>query len=208
MLVASLAAPLAGCGASSADLLTVAATVASAVLVQQAGRAGSTGAPTGSGLPPITLPGSGTATTTPTTTLPTSGSAAASGPADAQLAKALAAANVARTAAGARPLTWSQPLANVALRHSQDMADHDYFDHKNPSGQSPFDRMKLAGITYGSAAENIAQNYSDSGDEVIQQWLNSPGHRANMLSTAFAKMGLGVVTAADGAKYWTQTFTD
>lgn len=203
-----LATTLTGCGGNQGEILTVAAAVASAVLAGQAARSGSTsGAPPTTGMPTISLPGIPTAT--PTGADPTVlAGGVPSGPADAQLQKALAAANVARAAAGAKPLVWSQPLAVLALRHSQDMADHDFFDHTNPAGQSPFDRMKAGGIKYGAAAENIAINFSDSGDEVIQQWLDSPGHRENLLTPGYGKMGLGVVKDAEGQRLWTQTFTD
>jgi uncharacterized protein YkwD len=80
---------------------------------------------------------------------------------------------------GLAPLEWNTALGNVALAHSQDMRDRDFFDHTNPDGDSPFDRMAAAGISYRRAGENIAYGYR-TGEAVFTGWINSDGHRANI----------------------------
>lgn len=94
------------------------------------------------------------------------------------------------------------PLINVAKNHSQDMHDRNFFSHDNPDGLSPFDRMKNAGISYSSAAENIAQGYS-TADAVLTGWLNSSGHKTNIENCNYTHHGIGHVT--DG-NYWTHVF--
>ena len=93
-------------------------------------------------------------------------------------------------------------LSRYAAVKSQDMHDNGYFSHTSPTYGSPFDMMKSFGITYNYAGENIAMGYS-SPDAVVTAWMNSAGHRANILSANFTAMGLGYV--ADGG-YWTQWF--
>ncbi len=105
-------------------------------------------------------------------------------------------------------LTLDTKLNAVALAHSEDMAKNKYFSHTNLKGQSPFDRMKSAGISYRTAAENIAVGQK-SPEQVVQSWMNSEGHRKNILNGSFNKMGLGYVKAQGGyGTYWTQVFTD
>ncbi|HEX2952516.1 MAG TPA: CAP domain-containing protein, partial [Bacillota bacterium] len=87
--------------------------------------------------------------------------------------------NAERTKAGLAPLTIDQRLVETARTKSQDMIDYGYFDHQSPDLGSPFDQMNRAGITYQSAGENIAGN--DSAAAAMTDWMNSPGHRANIL---------------------------
>jgi len=100
------------------------------------------------------------------------------------------------------PLAVSTELRCAARVHTQDMAARGYFDHDNPEGESPFDRMERAGYVYAAAGENIAQGYPTPA-AVVQGWLESPGHCANIRSPDFAETGLGFVR--DGL-LWTQTF--
>lgn len=111
-----------------------------------------------------------------------------------------------RAANGLPPLTLSAELSQVAAAHSQDMIDRHYFSHNDPDGKTPFDRMRDAGISFGYAGENIAINRSVSAAE--QAFMNSPGHRANILSPNFHKVGLGVRWDNNGNVYVTQEFTD
>ena len=108
--------------------------------------------------------------------------------------------NTYRAENGLEPLTISAELSVKARIKSQDMRDNNYFDHNSPTYGSPFDLMKSLGITYRTAGENIAMGYT-SPEAVVSAWMNSPGHRANILSTSYTNMGIGFV---DG--YWTQWF--
>lgn len=106
-----------------------------------------------------------------------------------------------RAAYGLPALTLSVQLSDGARIKSQDMRDNNYFDHNSPTYGSPFDMMKSLGITYSAAGENIAMGYS-TVESVVNAWMNSTGHRANILSENYTNIGVGYV---DG--YWTQWFT-
>ncbi len=110
--------------------------------------------------------------------------------------------NVERTKAGLAPLKIYDPLMAVAKQKSQDMASKNYFSHTSPTYGSPFDQMKAAGISYKAAGENIAQGQR-SPEEVVQAWMNSEGHRANILNGSFTHIGVGYV---ENGNYWTQQF--
>ncbi|MGI6150611.1 MAG: CAP domain-containing protein [Christensenellales bacterium] len=110
--------------------------------------------------------------------------------------------NQQRAAYGLAPLTLNSELSNVARAKSQDMHDKRYFSHTSPTYGSPFDMLKAFGISYRTAGENIAHGYSTPA-AVVDAWMNSPGHRANILNGSYTKIGVGYV--ADG-HYWTQLF--
>ncbi len=93
-------------------------------------------------------------------------------------------------------------LSRVARYKSQDMHDKHYFSHQSPTYGSPFDMMKSFNISYRTAGENIAKGYT-TPQAVVDAWMNSPGHRANILNASFTEIGVGYV--ADG-HYWTQMF--
>lgn len=114
--------------------------------------------------------------------------------------------NEERTKAGLKPLTYSAELSKVARTKSQDMADKNYFSHTSPTYGDPFAMMKSFGISYRTAGENIAKGYS-SAASVMNGWMNSEGHRANILNGSFGKIGVGYVVK-NGTTYWTQMFTD
>ena len=107
-----------------------------------------------------------------------------------------------RAANGLSALKLDDTLSRYAAVKSQEMHDNGYFSQTSATYASPFDMMKSFGITYNYAGENIAMGYS-SPDAVVTAWMNSAGHRANILSANFTTMGLGYV--ADGG-YWTQWF--
>lgn len=114
--------------------------------------------------------------------------------------------NEERAKYGLKPLEWDNALANVARAHSNDMANRGFFAHNNPDGETPFDRINAAGINYRSAGENIAAGQK-SPQEVVNAWMNSEGHRANILNSSYTKLGVGFVTTNNGYKtYWTQNF--
>ncbi len=110
--------------------------------------------------------------------------------------------NEARAENGLSALKPNWELSRVARYKSQDMKDNGYFSHTSPTYGSPFSMMKNFGISYRSAGENIAMGQR-TPEAVVNAWMNSSGHRANILSPSFTEIGVGYV--ADG-KYWTQMF--
>lgn len=114
--------------------------------------------------------------------------------------------NEERKKEGLAPFTHSLELSKVARAKSQDMADNNYFSHTSPTYGDPFAMMKSFGIKYRTAGENIAKGYN-SAESVVKDWMNSSGHRANILNPSFTKIGVGYVNT-NGTTYWTQQFTD
>lgn len=110
--------------------------------------------------------------------------------------------NEIRVKNGLSPLTQDWQLSRVARYKSQDMRDRGYFSHTSPTYGSPFNMMKSFGITYKTAGENIAKGYG-SPKAVVDGWMNSPGHRANILNKSFTHIGVGYVASGN---YWTQMF--
>ncbi len=110
--------------------------------------------------------------------------------------------NEIRVKNGLSALTADWELSRVARFKSQDMKDNNYFSHTSPVYGSPFQMIKNFGISYRAAAENIAKGQA-TPEAVVNAWMNSSGHRANILNGSYNKIGVGYV--ADG-KYWTQMF--
>ncbi|MDS9471229.1 CAP domain-containing protein [Sporosarcina pasteurii] len=110
--------------------------------------------------------------------------------------------NAERQKAGLAPLQIDQKLMDSARAKSKDMSVNRYFSHTSPTYGSPFDQMKSFGVTYRSAAENIAMGQR-SAQEVVKAWMESPGHRQNILTPNFTHIGIGY--DANG-NYWTQQF--
>lgn len=110
--------------------------------------------------------------------------------------------NQERAKSGLPALQVDTTLSKVAREKSLDMQRNNYFSHTSPTYGSPFDMMKKFGITYKAAGENIAKGQR-SPEEVVNAWMNSEGHRKNILSSNFTHIGVGHV--ADG-NYWTQQF--
>ncbi len=110
--------------------------------------------------------------------------------------------NAERAKEGLPALKEEWELSRVAKYKSQDMHDKKYFDHTSPTYGTPFTMMKNFGITYKSAGENIAMGQR-SAEEVVKAWMNSSGHRANILNKNYTHIGVGYVK--DG-NYWTQMF--
>jgi len=110
--------------------------------------------------------------------------------------------NEIRAENGLQPLKMNWELARVARYKSQDMVDNSYFSHNSPTYGSPYDMMRAFGITYRTAGENIAYGYR-TPQAVVDAWMNSAGHRANILNATYTQIGVGYV--ADG-HYWTQMF--
>ena len=110
--------------------------------------------------------------------------------------------NAERASYGLPALSIRADLCQYARVKSQDMHDSGYFSHTSPNYGSPFDMMKSFDITYSHAGENIAMGYS-TPEAVVSAWMNSEGHRANILSASYTELGVGYVA---GGGYWTQWF--
>ncbi len=140
-----------------------------------------------------------TAPTTPATpTTPTAGTGSVS----ALERQVVTLVNQKRAAAGLKSLTLNATLSNGARMKSQDMQKSRYFSHTSPNYGSPFDMMRSLGISYRSAGENIAMGYS-SAEAVVNAWMNSPSHRANIMNASYTQIGVGYVS---NGGYWTQWF--
>lgn len=113
--------------------------------------------------------------------------------------------NIERTKNGLQALTTNWQLARVARYKSQDMIDKNYFSHTSPTYGSPFNMMENFGLRFSAAGENIAYGQR-TPQEVVNAWMNSPGHRANILSPAYTQTGVGAAKKANGTLYWTQMF--
>ncbi|HOP79105.1 MAG TPA: CvpA family protein [Armatimonadota bacterium] len=109
-----------------------------------------------------------------------------------------------RTSRGLRPLEPDPELQEVARMHSRDMFAKGYFSHVNLDGESPFDRMNNAGITYGVAGENLA--LAPTVDIAHSGLMRSPGHRANILSPEFRSVGIGAIQSSIHGIMFTQNF--
>ncbi|WP_445683180.1 CAP domain-containing protein [Solibacillus sp. FSL K6-1523] len=121
---------------------------------------------------------------------------------DAIEAKVVELTNVERAKSGLKPLQIDRPLMASAREKSQDMKINNYFSHTSPTWGSPFDQLKKRGISYSSAGENIAKG-QQTAEKVVEGWMNSAGHRANILDGNYTHIGVGYVK--DG-NIWTQQF--
>jgi uncharacterized protein YkwD len=109
-----------------------------------------------------------------------------------------------RSFAPAPPVTLSGTLASVALGHASDMAAHDYFEHEDLAGHSPADRVRAVGYRENLVGENIAYG-PKTAEEVVQGWLDSPGHCENIMDPRFAEMGIAFASSpAKRGIYWVQ----
>lgn len=105
------------------------------------------------------------------------------------------------------PLKWDNTLAKLAEDYCLDMINRDFFSHNTPDGKTLFDRMAENNIKYSVAGENIAYGQS-SPEEVVKQWLNSPGHRKNILNPYFKYLGVGIKRGGRYGIYWVQEFAN
>ena len=124
-------------------------------------------------------------------------------------AEVLRLVNAQRSVHGCGALASNAVLLAVARAHSADMATKGYFDHTSPDGRSPFDRMRAAGYRGNLMGENIAAGQRTAA-AVMTAWMNSPGHRANILNCGYKVIGIGVATRSSSPYgiYWTQDFGD
>ncbi|MFI8370856.1 CAP domain-containing protein [Streptomyces sp. NPDC085466] len=157
--------------------------------------------PEPSKLPATTKPAATTEAPAEETTAAAAGSTADR--ADAAEAEVLRLVNVERAKVGCAPVQPSDSLARLAGNLSADMANRGFFDHTDPDGATPWDRARAAGIT-NLGAENIARGQVDATAAMVS-WMNSDGHRANILNCDLTTLGVGV-HFADGGPWWTQDF--
>ena len=114
--------------------------------------------------------------------------------------------NAERAAVGAAALQLCGRLTTAAQAHSADQAAHNLMTHTGSNGSTFDQRIEAAGyLNWNALAENVAAGYT-SVDAVMTGWMNSPGHRTNLLSTSYVHVGVGQATSASGVIYWTQDF--
>ncbi|MGM0837533.1 MAG: SafA/ExsA family spore coat assembly protein [Bacillota bacterium] len=113
--------------------------------------------------------------------------------------------NQERSKHGLKPMKLNWELSRVARYKSQDMIDKNYFSHTSPTYGSPFTMMKNFGISYRAAGENIAAGQK-TPQEVMNAWMNSEGHRKNILSSQYTEIGVGYAKGGSYGHYWTQMF--
>ncbi|WP_369251607.1 CAP domain-containing protein [Streptomyces sp. R41] len=117
----------------------------------------------------------------------------------------IALTNAERTTAGLPPLSGDLLLTTAAQAHSADMVARAFYSHTSPDGSRPWDRAAAAGSTRRTIGENIACGQR-SPAEVVRGWMNSPGHRANILKPDFTHIGIGLAGGGKAGTYWTQLF--
>lgn len=169
--------------------------------------------------PVVTQPAAKPATTTPVAAKPATQTAAPSTPtttpsnttvSSSNLSyeqKVAELVNIERQKAGLSALTFDQSVSNVARTKSKDMAANNYFAHQSPTYGSAGDMLTKFGIRWSAWGENIASGQR-TPEAVVTAWMNSAGHRANILSTNFSKIGVGYAVNSNGTPYWTQIFTN
>lgn len=113
--------------------------------------------------------------------------------------------NAERAKVGLAPLKTNWELSRVARYKSQDMINKGYFDHMSPTYGSPFNMMENFGIKFSAAGENIAMG-QQTPQAVMNAWMNSSGHRSNILSRTYTHIGVGLAKNSRGTCYWTQEF--
>lgn len=113
--------------------------------------------------------------------------------------------NKERASNGLQSLASDSQLAKLAQMKAEDMAKNGYFSHTSPTYGSAFDMMKTYGVSYKTAGENIAKGQK-TAQSVMNGWMNSSGHRANILKSDYTKIGVGYAKASDGTTCWVQIF--
>lgn len=113
--------------------------------------------------------------------------------------------NAERQKAGLSPLKLSSKLTDIANVKAKDMAVKGYFSHESPTYGSPFDMLKQFGVSYSAAGENIAAGQK-TAEEVMNSWMNSSGHKANILSKNYTELGVGFYRGGEYGTEWVQLF--
>lgn len=112
--------------------------------------------------------------------------------------------NAERAKAGEKPLKASAECTRLARMKSKDMVDNNYFSHQSPTYGSPFDMLKANNVSYMYAGENIAMN--QNADAAFKAWMNSEGHKKNILNPNFTELGVGIAPKGNGSYIYTQIF--
>lgn len=111
---------------------------------------------------------------------------------------------------GLKPLTFDGKAYRAARAHSADMAKRDYFNHNSPDGKSVTDRLRKTGLVFRNVTwgENIACNYNYPNplEQTVKGWMNSPGHRKNILNPRYQYGAIGIAQDKEGKYYYTQVF--
>ncbi|MDF2591659.1 MAG: SCP-like extracellular [Clostridia bacterium] len=149
---------------------------------------------TGTTTTPAKPAGAPTGTSTPTGT----------GTLSSQGSRILQLANAERAKVGAKPLKSNTDLNKLATMKSQDIVEKNYFSHQSPTYGSPFDMMKTYGVSYMYAGENLA--IDQDADQAHNAWMNSEGHRKNLLNPDFTEVGIGLYPKGNGSYAYTQMF--
>jgi uncharacterized protein YkwD len=119
------------------------------------------------------------------------------------------AVNAQRVQAGLAPFKWNDALAAAARDHALSMAGRDFFSHNDPVRGRLAERLKSRGIPWRMCAENIfmEEGYKDPVPRAVEGWMNSPGHRENILEPRLTDSGVGTAVTAGGRRYFVQIFT-
>lgn len=113
--------------------------------------------------------------------------------------------NIERANRGLKPLAHNWELSRVARFKSMDMRDRAYFSHQSPTYGSPFEMIRNFGLSYTAAGENIAAGQRTAA-AVVEAWMNSQGHRENILNATYTQIGVGYASGGSMGHYWTQMF--
>lgn len=113
--------------------------------------------------------------------------------------------NAERAKIGLQPLKINWQLSRIARYKSQDMINKNYFSHTSPTYGSPFNMIENFGIKFSAGGENIAMGQK-TAVEVMNAWMNSPGHKSNILNATYTEVGVGLAKNGNGLCYWTQMF--
>lgn len=157
----------------------------------------------------IYLPEKGTGTTTNQNSnsdnIAQGNASAIAGSVEAKENEVLRLVNAERAKHGLKALTMSTALIDLAEMKSRDMAEKRYFDHTSPTYGTPFQMLQNYGVSYRSAGENIAAG-QQTPESVMNSWMNSSGHRANILNGSYTEIGVGYYAGGQYGRYWTQLF--
>lgn len=123
-----------------------------------------------------------------------------------QMNEVLKLVNQERAKVGVSALALDNDLTHIATMKARDMRDKNYFSHNSPTYGSPFEMLQKFGVKYTYAGENIAGGQKTS-EQVMKDWMNSSGHRANILNKNYTKLGVGYVEGGQYGTYWVQLFT-
>ena len=169
------------------------------------GTAGSTGSSDSSGTAGSTGSSDSSGTTGSTGTTDSTGSTGTVSTVNSMEKQVASLTNSERKAKGLSALTLDSQLSKLARIKAEDMAKKGYFSHTSPTYGSAFDMMNKYGVSYRTAGENIAKGQK-TAESVMNGWMNSSGHRANILSSAYTNIGVGYAKDSRGNTYWVQIF--